>query len=62
MAGIKPVKPASLKADYAKELKRLQRFIKRAEAKGFSFPINAIPQKPKRITRASVKRLQDITP
>lgn len=62
MAEIKPVKSVSLKADYQKELKRLQRFIKNAEKKGFSFPINSIPNTPKRITKASVNRLKQITP
>ena len=61
MAGVKPVKPASLKADYQKELKRLHKIIKQGEAKGFSFPINALPKEPKTITQASVNRLQKIT-
>lgn len=47
---------------YEKELKRIKQFIRRAEKRGYRFPDNVIPPKPKRITRASVSRLQKIKP
>lgn len=47
---------------YNKELKRIKSFIKRAEKRGYIFPKNAIPNKPKRISKSSVSRLHKITP
>lgn len=50
------------KQAYSKELKRIKQFIRRAEKRGYIFSENVIPPKPKRITSASVRRLQRITP
>lgn len=48
---------------YQKELRRLQRWVQSAEARGYVFPSGSpIPQAPKEITQASVRRLQKITP
>ena len=46
---------------YNKELRRLRSFISRKEKKGFQFSSTAIPTKPKKITKASVRRLAKIT-
>ena len=51
----------ALNSAYTKELRRLQRFIKSASNKGFIFPETAIPKTPKRVTSASVAKLQKIT-
>lgn len=47
---------------YNKELRRIKQFIRRAEKRGFRFEPSVIPEKPKRITKSSVARLQKITP
>lgn len=48
---------------YNKELKRINKFIKRAQARGFMFDRLAIvPQRPKRVTKSSVSKLQRIKP
>lgn len=47
---------------YKKEVRRLQQFLRRAEKRGFSFPENVIPKRPKKITIKSVQRLQKLTP
>lgn len=50
------------KEAYNKELRRIKRFISRAEKRGYQFEENVIPKKPKKITPASVRRLKKITP
>lgn len=50
------------KQAYSKQLKRIKQFIRRAEKRGYIFSENVIPPVPKRITPASVRRLQRITP
>lgn len=50
------------KNEYAKQRKRLKQAIRRAEKQGFIFPEDILPKKPKRITKASVRRLAKITP
>ena len=47
---------------YNKQIKRIHQFVRRAERRGYIFPETIIPQKPKKITQASVRRLQSITP
>ena len=46
---------------YNKARQLLKRRIKRLESRGYMFPDNIIPDKPKRITQASVRRLERIT-
>lgn len=46
---------------YKKEIRRIKRFIKRAEKRGYSFNFKE-PQHPKRIRKESVERLKKITP
>lgn len=61
----KPRNPRKLtpnQQEYQKELQRIQRFIKRAQSRGYTFPENIIPARPKRITKASVERLQKLKP
>lgn len=48
--------------EYNKQLKRVKSFIRRAEKKGFVFSENVIPNRPKRITQASVRKLEKLTP
>lgn len=46
---------------YNKELRRINRFIKAAEKRGFIFNLKILPHRPKKITNASVQRLKKIT-
>lgn len=57
----KKVKSA-VEQEYSKQLKRVKSFVRRAEKKGFIFSENVIPSKPKRITQASVRKLEKLTP
>lgn len=52
---------ASVK-EYRKQRERIKRFIKRNEKRGFVFKENALPAIPKKITKASVRRLAKLTP
>ena len=47
---------------YSKQLKRIKQFIRRAEKRGFIFKEDIIPKKPKKVTKASVKKLEKLTP
>lgn len=47
---------------YAKERKRINQFIRRAEKRGFIFDENILPAKPKRVRAESVRRLAALTP
>lgn len=47
---------------YNKELKRIKRFIRAAEKRGYVFPESIMPKRPKRITAASVRVLKRLTP
>ena len=49
-------------SEYKKQLSRIKRFIRRAEKRGYKFPENAIPKKPKNISEKSVNALKNITP
>jgi hypothetical protein len=58
----KMVKQTPPEKEYKKQLARIKRFIKSAEKRGYQFSQSVIPDRPKRITRASVRRLAKITP
>lgn len=60
MTKVKKKSPAE--REYDKQVKRIKQFVRRAEKRGFIFPDNVIPDKPKRITKASVRKLSKITP
>ncbi len=51
-----------LSREYARERKRVQSLVNRYRKKGFEFPENIIPAKPKRITEGSIRRLQKLSP
>lgn len=55
-------KQTPLKNEYDKQRKRLKQAIRRAEKQGYIFSEDILPKKPKRITKASVRRLAKITP
>ncbi len=55
-------KKTPLQQEYAKQRKRIKQFIKRAEKRGYYFEDGVIPQVPKIITEASVRRLKKLTP
>ena len=46
---------------YNRERRRIQRQINRLSKRGYDVPENLLPPRPKRITEASVRRLQKIT-
>lgn len=48
--------------EYRKQRRRVQQAVKRLEKIGYIFDENAVPKIPKKITKASVKRLAKITP
>ena len=55
-------KQSAIEKEYSKQRRRLKQAISRSEKQGYIFPENIIPDKPKRITKASVRRLAKITP
>lgn len=52
----------TIREQYLKERRRIQRFIRSATKRGYIIPENILPDIPKRVTRASVSRLKKITP
>lgn len=48
--------------EYNKQVKRLKSAIKRYEKEGLIFPDDILPNRPKRITQASVNKLKKIKP
>lgn len=57
----KKKKPTLNQQLYQKELRRLKQFIRRTEKRGFHYAEGIIPEKPKRITKKSIERLQKLT-
>lgn len=55
-------KQSQTQQEYNKQRRRIQQFINRAEKRGYLFPDNIIPDRPKRVTKASVNRLAKLTP
>lgn len=55
-------KQTSVEKEYNRQRKRLKAAIYRAKKQGYILPENALPDKPKRVTKASVRRLAKITP
>lgn len=51
-----------LEQEYRKQRRRVQQFLRRAEKRGYQFLENTLPERPKRITKKSVERLQKLTP
>lgn len=47
---------------YAKQVKRIKQFIRRAEKRGYQFSENVLPQQPKMVTQASIRKLAQLTP
>lgn len=52
----------TIREQYLKERRRIQRFIRNTTKRGYIIPENILPGIPKRVTRASVSRLKKITP
>lgn len=55
-------KQTSNQRAYAKQVKRIKQFIRRAEKRGYLFTENVLPQQPKRVTQASIRKLAQLTP
>lgn len=49
-------------AAFAKQQQRIRRFIKSAEKRGYSFPVNAVPERPARVTKRDIARITAIKP
>ena len=47
---------------YSKQVKRIKQFISRAEKRGYQFSEDVLPQRPKHVTQASVRKLAKLTP
>lgn len=47
---------------YSKQVKRIKQFIRRVEKRGYQFSEDVLPQRPKRVTQASVRKLAKLTP
>lgn len=58
----KTTKKSQLLKEYNKERRRIKRFIRNAEKRGYVFEPNLIPPKPKTITSGSIRRLSKIRP
>ena len=43
-------------------IRRVKRFIRSAEARGYTFPDSVVPKLPKRVTEATIRRLDSIRP
>lgn len=43
-------------------IRRVKRFIRAAEARGYTFPDSVVPKLPKRVTEATIRRLDKIRP
>lgn len=53
---------SAVEKEYYKNRNRVQRFMREAEKRGYSFQKNTLPDVPKKITQASVNRLKKLTP
>lgn len=53
---------SNLKKEYMRQRRRIQAYIRRNEKKGFIFKTDTLPEIPKRITPASIRRLERLTP
>lgn len=53
---------SQIELEYQKELNRINRFIKQAEKRGFTFNNYNQPKRPKTITKKSVQALKRVTP
>lgn len=62
MAKRKAVKQTANQREYAKQIKRIKQFINRAEKRGYRFESDIIPTTPKRITKKTIQKLQELTP
>lgn len=51
-----------IEAQVKKELRRIKRFVKAAEKRGYTFSDNVIPSMPKKITVGTLRKVQKITP
>lgn len=62
MATKKPRKPTPNQAEWLKELKRLKRFIKNAEKRGYIFDASVIPEQPDRVTKKHLLQIKSLKP
>lgn len=58
--GKKSQERIEIENEYKEEVKRVNRFIKRAEKRGYRFPQNVIPKHVKKPTKASIEKLKKI--
>lgn len=55
-------KQAPTERAYNKQVNRIKQFIRRTEKRGYQFSKDVLPQQPKRVTQASVRKLAKLTP
>lgn len=58
---MKKTKAATLKKAYKTQRDRIMRFMKKYEAVGVLFDVGLLPNRPKKITEASIRRLKKLT-
>ena len=54
-------KVSPLRQEFKKQQRRIRDFMRRAEKRGYTFEGFELPQMPKRVTKASVERLKELT-
>lgn len=62
MAKKKQKKYTQNQASFAKERKRIQRFMRRAEKRGFTFEPNIVPDMPSRVTAKQLEKIKALKP
>lgn len=55
-------KSAEVKAQYQRERRRVQNFLRRAKKRGYEFSQDVLPKIPKTVTEKSISRLQKLDP
>lgn len=58
---IKAISP-EIKVEYEKQIRRIKRFVRAAQKRGYDFPESVIPKHPKVVTEASVRKVSAIRP
>ena len=58
----KALSQKDIEAQVKKELRRIKRFVKAAEKRGYTFSDNVIPTMPKKITAGTLRKVQKIKP
>ena len=58
----KEIQQRELRREAQKQRRRIRQFVKRAEARGYTFPANVVPELPKTVTEKTIARLDKLRP